>query len=104
MTDAQKKAMADGKARAKLARDAQRSASVQETIEQSAPAGHDRSEAIKAAVDEAQQAAEALANDTGAIALDPAKLDVNNVDNEIASKWNPEGGDIPFSKPQEGYL
>lgn len=75
-----------------------------EAIERAIPAGQERVEALSIHRDEVAEVNEKLANETGAVALDPAKLDVANVDNEIASHWNPEHGDIPFTHPQAGYL
>lgn len=102
MTEEQKKKMADGRRRAMEAR-AQATEQTVSGVEQAIPAGHVRNEALHSLRDDAVQNAETLESETGAIPLDPAKLDVKNVDNEIAAHWNPERGDIPFSHPQEGY-
>ena len=101
MTEEQKKKMADGRRRAMEARAA--AGPTLEHVEQAIPAGHIRDEAVRALRDEAVEHNEELANATGAHAIDPAKLDVKNVDNEIAAHWNPERGDIPFSHPQQGF-
>lgn len=102
MTDEQKRKMADGRRKAALDRAA--AAKTAEAIERELPAGDERNDTLRAHRDLAEESAGRLEEQTGAIALDPSKLDVKKVDNEIASKWNPEKGDIPFAHPQPGFL
>lgn len=96
MTDELKAKMAEGRRKAAEARTAAQ-------LEASMAPGFERDEALRAHTDAAEESMENLVNETGAHAIDPAKLDVKNVDNEIAAHWNAERGDIPFSHPQQGY-
>lgn len=67
------------------------------------PRGHKRDEFNRQQADAAEQAREELANETGAVDLDPAKLDAKNVDNEIARWVDIQKGNVPVSNPHPAY-